>query len=82
MNWFTGILVYVMIWWVTLFAVLPWGVRPPENPEPGHATSAPDKPMLWRKAGISARSTTVVAAVIWVGIYYAIENELISFRPG
>ena len=77
MNWFTGILVYVMIWWVSFFAVLPWGVRPPENPEPGHATSAPDKPMLWRKAAI----TSVIAAVIWAGVYYAIENEIISFRP-
>ncbi len=23
-NWFTGARVYVMIWWVVIFAVLPW----------------------------------------------------------
>ena len=41
MTWFTGILVYVIIWWLVLFMVLPWGVKVPEEPEPGHASSAP-----------------------------------------
>ena len=45
MNWLTGILVYVMIWWVVIFAVLPWGVRVPDEPEPGHAASAPETPV-------------------------------------
>ncbi|MCP5118853.1 MAG: DUF1467 family protein, partial [bacterium] len=49
MNWFTGVLVYVMIWWVVLFTVLPWGVRVPDEHAPGHATSAPAKPMMLRK---------------------------------
>ena len=77
MNWFTGVLVYIMIWWVTFFAVLPWGVKPPENPEQGHATSAPDKPMLWRKAF----ATSVIAAALWGVVYLGIEQEWMSFRP-
>ncbi|MEM7168903.1 MAG: DUF1467 family protein [Pseudomonadota bacterium] len=77
MNWVTGILVYVMTWWVVFFAVLPWGVKPPENPQPGHATSAPDRPMLWRKAAI----TTGIAAVIWGIVYLGVENSWIDFRP-
>ncbi len=77
MNWVTGILVFVMTWWVVFFAVLPWGVRAPENPEPGHVASAPDKPMLWRKAAI----TTGITTVIWVLIYIGVENSWISFRP-
>ena len=76
MNWFTGILVYVMIWWVVLFTVLPWGVKVPDKPEPGHASSAPIKPMLVRKFLI----TTVLAGVIWATVYYAIASELISFQ--
>ena len=78
MNWFTGILVYAIVWWVVLFTVLPWGVKVPDDPEPGHATSAPSNPMMVRKALI----TTVIAAVIWVAIYFVIDSGLISFRPG
>jgi predicted secreted protein len=76
MNWFSGVLVYVMIWWVVLFTVLPWGIKVPEEPEPGHATSAPDKPRLGRKFLI----TTVIATVLWGVAYALIESELITFR--
>ncbi|MDH3475888.1 MAG: DUF1467 family protein [Rhodospirillales bacterium] len=77
MNWFSGILVYVMIWWVVLFTVLPWGVKPPDNPEPGHADGAPAKPMLGRKFAI----TTAIATLLWIAAYYLIESGLLSFRP-
>jgi len=76
MGWVSGIVVYLITWWVVLFAVLPWGVRPPDEPEPGHATSAPARPRLWMKFAV----TTVVAAVIWLGIYGVIEAGWISFR--
>ncbi len=65
-----------MIWWVVIFAVLPWGVRVPETHQPGHATSAPERPMLWRKAAI----TTAIAAVIWIGVYLLIESDLVTLR--
>ncbi len=77
MGWLSGILVYLVVWWLVIFMVLPWGVKPPDNPEPGHATSAPDRPMLWRKVAI----TSVITAVVWGIIYLAIENSWVSFRP-
>lgn len=70
-------MVYAIIWWVVLFAVLPWGVKVPDEHEPGHATSAPERPMLWRKALIA----TVIAAVLWAIAYYVIEADLIPVRP-
>ena len=69
-------MVYVIIWWVVIFAVLPWGVRVPETHAPGHATSAPERPMLWRKAAI----TTAISAVIWLGVYMMIESDFLNFR--
>ena len=72
----TGIAVYVVVWWIVLFAVLPWGVRPPETFVPGQAESAPENPRLLLKAGV----TTLIAAVIWVGIYLVVQSDLISFR--
>ena len=76
MSWFTGLMVYLIIWWIVLFTVLPWGIKVPEEHEPGHATSAPERPMMWRKAAI----TTVIATILWIGAYYLIESDLISFR--
>ncbi|WP_282608201.1 DUF1467 family protein [Pelagibius sp. Alg239-R121] len=75
MNWFTGILVYVIVWWVVLFMVLPWGVRREENPEEGHEAGAPVNPMLGRKVLI----TSGIAAVIWGAVYVAIEKGLLPF---
>ncbi len=77
MTWLTGVMVYVVIWWMVLLMVLPWGVKVPENPEPGHATSAPQNPMMWRKALI----TTLIAAVLWGIAYWLIESEWLTLRP-
>lgn len=76
MNWAESIVVYVLTWWIVIFAVLPWGVRSPTEFVPGQATSAPVRPRLWLKAGI----TTIVAAVIWLIIWGIIRMGWISFR--
>jgi len=76
MNWFTGVLVYGMIWMVVLLTVLPWGVRRSESPEPGHEPGAPEKPMMWRKV----LATSVIAGVIWAGVYVVIDQGWITFR--
>ena len=78
MTWFTGILVYLVIWWLVLFTVLPWGNRPPANPEPGHATSAPERPRMWLKAAV----TSAIAALVWLAIYLAIENRWLTLEAG
>nr|WP_298684561.1 DUF1467 family protein [uncultured Dongia sp.] len=57
----TQIFMFLVIWWLTLFVVLPWGVRRSESPDPGHDPGAPSNPMLLKKALI----TTLVATVIW-----------------
>ncbi len=77
MTWFTGIMVYLVIWWVVLLTVLPFGVKVPDNPEPGHATSAPENPMMWRKALI----TTLIAAVFWGLAYWLIASDWLTLRP-
>ena len=71
MSIFTGAMVYVVIWWVVFFAILPFGVRTAEEAgEPvqqGFAESAPVTPRLWLKAGV----TTLLAALLWGLFYYA-----------
>ncbi len=78
MNWFSGIVVFVIIWWCVFFMTLPFGVRTPDRPEKGHATSAPIKPRLWLKAAV----TTLVAVALWAVAYWLIVSDLISFRDG
>ncbi|MEH6632135.1 MAG: DUF1467 family protein [Halopseudomonas aestusnigri] len=74
MNWVTGILVYVVIWWLIFFMALPFGVKPHENPEVGHEPSAPANPMLGRKALI----TSGIAAILWGIAYYIITSGIIT----
>jgi predicted secreted protein len=62
MTFSTGILVYVMIWVVLLFMILPWGVNMPEKVEKGHADSAPLHPHL----GLKLLITTVLSGLLWV----------------
>lgn len=60
----TGLAIYFVIWWVVLFAVLPWGIRSQaEHGDIAHGTDpgAPTVPRLWWKL----LWTTVVSAVVF-----------------
>ena len=74
MTWFTAILVFVIVWWVVIFTVLPWGARPPDRPGPGHAPSAPERPMMLRKLLI----TTAITLVIWGAIFAVVESDWLT----
>ena len=76
MSWATGLMVYIVLWWVVLFAVLPLGVRRVENPGRGQERGAPERPELLRKAII----TSVVAAVLWIAFYFLHQADIFSFR--
>ena len=76
MHWASGILVFVVLWWLVIFAVLPWGVRIPDKAEAGHADSAPVKPMLGRKV----LATTAITAVLWLIVYLVVQSDWLSFR--
>lgn len=79
MSWVSGLAVYVLIWWVTLFAVLPIGTRPVAEGDPGTGwRGLPERPMLLRKAAI----TTLASAVLWLGFYGLAQSEWLTFRSG
>ena len=72
-----GIIVYLVVWWMVFFAVLPWGVVSQieqDAVEPGTEPGAPIDPGLGRKALI----TTVIAAGLWLIIYVVIANGFIT----
>lgn len=76
MTLFDGIVVYILAWWVTLFAVLPLWVKPADPGDPGHAAGAPQNPHLWRKAAV----TTALAAVVWLVIFVLVSSPWTSLR--
>jgi len=76
MTWFEGIVAYVVIWWLVLFAALPFGVRAAPKGDPGYAAGAPANPHL----GLKVAVTTAVAALIWLGLFAALRADLVNLR--
>jgi predicted secreted protein len=75
-GWVTGIAVYILIWWVSLFTVLPISAKRSADPLPGTPESAPDNPRLLFKFAI----TTGIAMVLWLALYALNQSDIISFR--
>jgi predicted secreted protein len=70
MRWTSILAIYVLFWTISLFFVLPFGVRTSEEVgaevQPGHADSAPHQFSLPR----AALRATIVASVLFA-IFYA-----------
>ncbi len=71
------IAIYIFIWWTSLFAVLPFGVRTQHeegNVVPGTPESAPAKPRLLRVVIIN----TIVATIVFTIVYLVMKFRLIT----
>jgi predicted secreted protein len=77
MNWFSAAVVFVIVWWLVLFMVLPFGAAPPDEVEPGMANSAPARPRLALKFLV----TTLLALALTALILWFIESGLVQLRP-
>jgi predicted secreted protein len=77
MDWLGTALVFAIVWWLILFMILPFGAAPPDEVEPGMATSAPAKPRMALKMAI----TTVLAALVTALILWLMNSGLIQLRP-
>lgn len=74
-----GIALYFMIWWMTLFTVLPFGVRTQGEAGDvvdGTPESAPQKPRLLRIMLIN----TVVAAFVFAFVWTALEKDWLGLK--
>ena len=71
------IAVYIFIWWITLFLVLPFGVRTQQEEGsvvPGTPESAPARPRLLRIALIN----TALATAVFIAVCLIIQYKLIT----
>jgi predicted secreted protein len=75
----TGIAIFFLIWWVVLFAVLPWGVRSQQERgdiAPGTDPGAPAITNLVRKLVW----TTLVSLVVFAGCYGVYARHLVTLE--
>lgn len=69
-----AIAVYLTMWWIVLFAILPWGVRSQHESgdwQPGTDPGAPVAPRLALKALVTTVVTGILFAAFWAYVEYA-----------
>jgi predicted secreted protein len=75
-----SIIVYVLIWWIIFFSVLPVGIQ--SNKEKfkerigGIDSGAPINPKIAQKFLI----TTIITTIIFIVIYYLVKFDLLNLR--
>ena len=75
-----SIIVYVLIWWIIFFSVLPVGIQSNkekfEEKIDGIDPGAPINPKIGKKFLI----TTLITSIIFIVIYYLVEFNLLNLR--
>ena len=82
MGWASGVVVFVILWWLVFFMCLPIGVRPPhevgEQAQEGNEPGAPVKTHL----PLKLLATTVIAGALWGVARWLIDSGLLSIQGG
>jgi predicted secreted protein len=78
MKWTSAIAIYFIIWWLTLFLVLPFGVKNAAETgadvEGGNDAGAPVSHGLAWKALV----TTALATLVYALVYWALANNVLE----
>tara|TARA_Y100001970_G_C13528704_1_gene506591 strand:+ start:117 stop:371 length:255 start_codon:yes stop_codon:yes gene_type:complete len=75
-----SIIVYILIWWIIFFSVLPVGIK--SNNEKftesikGSDPGAPKNPNIGKKF----LYTTIITSIIFLGIYYMVSLNYLNLR--
>ncbi|MGH6886862.1 MAG: DUF1467 family protein [Geminicoccales bacterium] len=77
MDYLSAALVFIVVWWLVLFMVLPFGAHPPNEVEPGTEPGAPRKPRMAIKLAV----TTLIALGLTALIVWVIQSGFIRLRP-
>ncbi len=84
----SAVAIYLLFWVLTLFAVLPFGVRTTRElgrePMPGEADSAPANPMLGRKLIWTTAIATLLFALFYANFIagWLTLDDMPGWRPG
>jgi predicted secreted protein len=75
----TAVAIFFLIWWVVLFAVLPFGIRSQHEDGEMAAGTDPGAPVIPR-LGRKLLLTTVVSALIFAACYVVYVNHLVTLE--
>jgi predicted secreted protein len=64
MYYVSSVVLFFLIWWTVIFAILPWGNKRADIIQTGNAGSAPANPRIGKKMLV----TTGVAFLLWLPI--------------
>jgi predicted secreted protein len=67
---------FVILWWMVFFAVLPWGIRRAGDEALGHDAGAPARPRVWLKVAV----TTGITALLWGVGFWLVQSNYLSFH--
>ena len=75
-----SLVVFVCIWWIVFFSVLPIGIKSQKREFKenltGNDPGAPKNPGIGKKFII----TTLITTIIFSGIYYMVINDYLNLR--
>jgi len=77
MTFTTALAAFFLIWWVSLFAVLPWGIRSQHEGGEMAPGTDPGAPTSFR-LGQKLLWTTAVAVAIFAGCYVVYSQHLVT----
>ena len=75
-----SVIIYVMIWWIIFFSILPVGIK--SNKEvfkerlEGSDPGAPKNPNIAKKF----LATTIITSILFIVIYYLVNNDFLNLR--
>lgn len=82
MNPIMGLAIYFILWWLAFFAMLPIGASSAHEEGEAYVAGAehgaPKAHNLRNKAIWAAG----IAAVLWLGVFWAVSIDLFDMRPG
>lgn len=76
MHPLTAAMVFILVWWMVFFCMLPLNIQSILKPSDGSMPGAPVNPDMKRKAILA----TIISMIIWLVIYLLIRSNIISFR--
>jgi predicted secreted protein len=75
-----GVIIYISIWWIVFFSILPIGIKPQnikfKDRMQGNDPGAPKNPKIAKKFLI----TTLITSIIFLVIYYLSINNYLNLR--
>ena len=75
-----SLIVYVLIWWIVFFSILPIGIKSENNQFTdnweGNDPGAPKNPKIAKKFLI----TTIITTILFIGIYYMVSIDYLNLR--